>query len=406
MNNTLTLYQITDLHYISPEFIDNGAATFDLMKNTDGKLIHYISQITDAIIDEIIKVRPHAFILSGDLTYNGERESHIRIARLLKKILEEEIPVLVIPGNHDIDNKRAYSFRQGNILPVQNISQDDFFNIYYDMGYSKALSVDNHSLSYCYSLTDDTWIMMLDASKDKGYASNLPNISEESLEWIEKCLMRAKEQQVTVMSVTHQNILEHNQLFSLRCTVGNGERLIQLYQKYGVTFNIGGHMHIQHISYNKESNFYDVATNSVLVYPNYAGIIKIATKQDGKKTFAYHNKIIGMESYAREQGIADSNLLEFKQYSRKFFYQNCYNQIKESLSEIELTQEEEKIMVSFAVSKNLEYFAGILDTSQENWFESKEYRLWKEKASSTFYYGYLSEILKEKSCCNKEINNH
>ena len=40
-------------------------------------------------------------ILSGDLTFNGEKKSHEELAEKFKKVEKSGAPVMVIPGNHD-----------------------------------------------------------------------------------------------------------------------------------------------------------------------------------------------------------------------------------------------------------------------------------------------------------------
>lgn len=47
----------------------------------DGKVVTYIDQITDAFLDEVVKLRPNVLVLSGDLTLNGEKKQAIRILR-------------------------------------------------------------------------------------------------------------------------------------------------------------------------------------------------------------------------------------------------------------------------------------------------------------------------------------
>ncbi len=69
------------------------------MEHGDGKVTNYIWEITDAFVEEVLNERPDAVILSGDLSYNGEKASHIELAEKLSKIEDAGIPVLVIPGN-------------------------------------------------------------------------------------------------------------------------------------------------------------------------------------------------------------------------------------------------------------------------------------------------------------------
>jgi 3',5'-cyclic AMP phosphodiesterase CpdA len=53
----------------------------------------------DALAKLIEEVRPELVVASGDLTHRGLREQHERAAAFLRGL---ELPLLVIPGNHDI----------------------------------------------------------------------------------------------------------------------------------------------------------------------------------------------------------------------------------------------------------------------------------------------------------------
>ena len=46
------------------------------MAESDGKMVDYLPQLLDAFIDEMIEARPDAFLLTGDITMNGERVNH------------------------------------------------------------------------------------------------------------------------------------------------------------------------------------------------------------------------------------------------------------------------------------------------------------------------------------------
>ena len=53
----------------------------------------------DALAQLIEEVQPELVVASGDLTHRGLREQHERAAAFLRGL---ELPLLVIPGNHDI----------------------------------------------------------------------------------------------------------------------------------------------------------------------------------------------------------------------------------------------------------------------------------------------------------------
>ena len=62
-----------DIHYISPTLLGDGSFFSTPKSATDGKLVHYIPEITDAFLATVIEKKPQALILSGDLTLNGAR---------------------------------------------------------------------------------------------------------------------------------------------------------------------------------------------------------------------------------------------------------------------------------------------------------------------------------------------
>ena len=97
----------TDIHYFSDSLTDGGPRFQEMVEYGDGKVVTYIDQITDAFLDEVVKLRPDALVLSGDLTLNGEKASHKDLAEKLHRVENNGIPVLVIPGNHDINNRQA-----------------------------------------------------------------------------------------------------------------------------------------------------------------------------------------------------------------------------------------------------------------------------------------------------------
>ena len=110
----------TDIHYFSDSLTDGGPRFQEMVEYGDGKIVTYIDQITDAFLDEVVKQHPDALVLSGDLTLNGEKASHKDLAEKLHRVENHGIPVLVIPGNHDINNHQAARYREKNGF-LQNI---------------------------------------------------------------------------------------------------------------------------------------------------------------------------------------------------------------------------------------------------------------------------------------------
>ena len=162
------------------------------MEYGDGKITNYIWEITDAFVAEVLDERPDGVILSGDLSYNGEKASHLELAEKLGRIKDAGIPVLVIPGNHDINNNSAARIEEEQRLPAEKTSPEDFETIYRAFGYEDAVSRDPNSLSYMYQINDSTRILMLDTCQYHGGAQVGGMIDTDTYEWIDNELEKAR----------------------------------------------------------------------------------------------------------------------------------------------------------------------------------------------------------------------
>ena len=111
-----------------------------MIENADGKAMKYIEELTEAFVSQIIESGPDALILSGDLSFNGERESHLMLAEKLRRVEDAGIPVLVIPGNHDLDSSKAAAFIGDGYSRVDSVNMREFEEIYADLGFNQALS--------------------------------------------------------------------------------------------------------------------------------------------------------------------------------------------------------------------------------------------------------------------------
>lgn len=261
----------SDIHYISPKLTDNGSYFMQLIEDGDGKAMQYCEEITDTFVKEIIDQRPDVLVLSGDLTFNGAKASHRDFSEKISKIKDTGIQVLVIPGNHDINCSMAASFKGDSYELVENISMDEFAEIYSDFGYDGALSRNNDSLSYTYEINPELLMLMVDVNTDEA-----PGILKKTTyEWIKEQLEEASQSGKHVITVSHQNLLAHNNLFVDGFIMGGNDRLCSLYEEYGVMCNLSGHMHIQHIS-ESSGGVKDIATSSLVVSPCQYGVIEIS----------------------------------------------------------------------------------------------------------------------------------
>ena len=167
----ITMFITTDVHYLSKDLTDNGDAFNKFVLTGAGKQINYIDEIFSAFTNEVKNKKPDILIISGDLTSNGEKKSHIDIAKKLDDIEKDGTLVYVIPGNHDIQNPWARGFKGDKQYVTDNISDKDFSGIYSKFGYEEAITRDKNTLSYLAMPSEDVWLLMLDTNQYKNNAT-------------------------------------------------------------------------------------------------------------------------------------------------------------------------------------------------------------------------------------------
>ncbi|MEG0091445.1 MAG: metallophosphoesterase, partial [Oscillospiraceae bacterium] len=366
----IEIIQATDIHYLSQQLTDNSPAFVEMMSEADGKLTHYIEPITEAFISQVMEEKPDFLILSGDLTFNGEKLSHLDFAKKIKKVNDSGVTVLVIPGNHDIDYPFSMGFEGDSAYPTERISKEEYEQIYQEFGLSKATSRDKETFSYFYSLSKKVQVLMLDVNTGAQFGT----VSEGTLNWIKSNLEAAKKEGIATVAVTHQNLLNQSQTLTKGFTIDNGEDLAKLLKEYNVKLNLSGHTHVQHIA-DSDGKLFDISTCALSVYPCQYGVVNINTKD---MAIDYKIKKTEVSRWAQKNNITDENLKNFEEYSLEFFTQLSYNKAYNQLEETTIpTAEKEKMAMLFA-QMNDYYFPGNLYDVVGELKESEGYRLWQK----------------------------
>ena len=289
----------SDLHYIAPELTDGGPGYQQILKNGDSKFMPYVEEITDAFLDEVLADPPDVVLLTGDLTFNGAEISHRRLAGKLQKLEDAGIPVLVLPGNHDVYNENAALYRGGSFERVPFASGESFAEIYRDFGPGEALSADSDSLSYVWQLNEQVWIMML----DENTAHDFCGLSDRSFQWIEAQLQKAREEGRFVLVAGHQNVFQHS-IFRGGYVIQGAQRLQELLRRYGVPLCLSGHLHTQHVL--SENGLTEIATSALCSYPcQYA----VLTAEDGR--LRYGTRRLDLAAWAERNGRPDAVFQDF-----------------------------------------------------------------------------------------------
>lgn len=289
----------SDLHYIAPELTDGGPGYQQTLKNGDSKFMPYVEEITDAFLDEVLLDPPDVVLLTGDLTFNGAEISHRRLAGKLQRLEDAGIPVLVLPGNHDVYNENAARYRGGSFERVPFADSESFAEIYRDFGPGEALSADSDSLSYVWQLNEQVWIMML----DEDTAHDFCGLSDRSFQWIEAQLQKAREEGRFVLVAGHQNVFQHS-IFRGGYVIQGAQRLQELLRRYGVPLCLSGHLHTQHVL--SEDGLTEIAASALCSYPcQYA----VLTAEDGR--LRYGTRRLDLAAWAERNGRPDAVFQDF-----------------------------------------------------------------------------------------------
>lgn len=359
-HHRLTLYVATDIHYLSPALFDGGERFQRMVENADGKLVEKTNEILQKLVDDALQNKPDGVILTGDLTFNGERASLQDIKNILTPLQDANIPVYLIPGNHDIASSSAYKYVENTIEPTQNISSSEFKEIVGQFGYDNAILKDPNSFSYCLKLAEDAWLLAIDVNTE-----DAPNrIKEETFDFIEKVVEAANKTGASLLTVSHQSLLTHFPNFPDSLIIQNNDRLKEILSKSNHLVHLSGHAHIQHET--TANNLTEIITESLSVYPLQYGILEIE-----EDSYVYSAKSLDI----------------LQDESKDRFYTVNRNKLLASLSEIP-TDKKEK-MIDYAITLNEGLYQGNIDPSL---LDDSRLLLWQAYAPNHPFFTFLQEM--------------
>ena len=310
---------ISDVHLLSPELITPGSA-IDRADAGETKMMAMSDDIMTAITDSIIEMEPTVVLLTGDLTNNGERLSHERMAQHLARMKQQGIQPLVIPGNHDCNNPYARSFDGDRTVPAATVTREEFAQIYKDFGYGKTSVRDTASLSYCCEPFKGVVIIGIDSNMDEQNTltcrgdnadtyHNGGRIKPETLQWVIDRAIEARKQGKQVIAMMHHHLVTHfdqeERLLANYIIKRHDETARQLLES-GIHTIFTGHLHVTDAAtaYNSEGtdSIVEIATGSAICYPF---ALRTASIDDKKKTLQVNTQWLTSTASCptlREQG--------------------------------------------------------------------------------------------------------
>ena len=278
----------TDIHVMAKELLISGGEAYNNYKKRDPKLLEYSEEVLQTLVDRALETRPDLIIIPGDLTKDGELLSHQKVASLLAPLHDEGIPVVVVPGNHDIENPDGKYFNGSETSPAERTSPEMFTSIYRNYGYGSAIERDETSMSYVTEPLEGLVLLCIDSNrydenlyKEKGDERDMNQtagrIRQSTLDWLCEQADKAREKGKQVVVVQHHNMVPHHDAepaIQSDYLIEDHKEVAEKLMAHGIHLALTGHLHLHDVAQlrtrhdGRIDSLVDIATSSAVSYPN------------------------------------------------------------------------------------------------------------------------------------------
>ncbi|MBR6634390.1 MAG: metallophosphoesterase [Clostridia bacterium] len=300
---------VSDLHYYAHSNVDDMTVFGEVSEKTMSAS-HLAHDILLTALD-FYKVKAEKgeldyLFVPGDLTKNGDLANHTELAAILENWEEVTgVPVLVANGNHDINNSSAQAFKNGVYTSegAEITTPEQFRELYKNLGYDLAVAEFTPPsgekagmLSYVAQLDNGYRVVIMDGGIYSADATpegvdeheTSGKFSDAALEWILEQVTSSTEKGYSVIGMTHWNIVSHlgykEHAAFTAFLIEDSQYVAELLADAGMKYVFTGHMHIHDISQLVSDNgniIHDIATSSLINFPNLIRTVKFDNTQDG-----------------------------------------------------------------------------------------------------------------------------
>lgn len=307
----LTVTVLTDTHYYSKENGTSGKA-YDFANLKSQKLLADSADVLQSAFDQIVSdIESDIVLISGDVTNNGELNSHSEFIEMLRNLKAKGKRVYVITATHDYrDGGVTDGYDGDSTFAVKTAKRADLFEMYREFGPDEAISVHMPSMSYIVQLADGYRLFALN---DDSNLNGKSGFSDECFEWITEHANKAKEENQTIIAMTHHPLIAPCPIYEI---IGRGDMLgdyqirIKQLADLGIQFIFTGHTHIHNVSaYQSEKGnvLYDICTASPIGHP---GAIRTATFDPDNDNVALDTVMVKTPDSLKENGLNLQDVLK------------------------------------------------------------------------------------------------
>lgn len=276
----LKFYLITDTHFFLNSLGAYGEE-YEKYMTTQQKCFAETEAINKAVFEWLEGANEADIVLiAGDLTFNGERESHEEFSKMLKKLKDSGKKIYVVTAAHDRHSK-PFCYRGDKREYLENTGFEELISYYHEFGYDEAISFNKEHLSYVAQLNDEVRLLVLCNDSDTSHSLEY---DDDFYKWIKDQCKKAQEDNMLMIAMEHYPVIAGQPIFRF---IGDARqkgasKLIETLADNGVHLIFTGHMHNQSINLSVTKNgnkFYDVCTGSVIAYPNYIRLCTVIDKE-------------------------------------------------------------------------------------------------------------------------------
>ena len=275
---------LTDTHYFKNSLGARGKE-YDEFMRFEQKCFAETEAINNAVFEWLNNTDLTGTVLiAGDLSFNGEYESHLGFIELLKKLRKSGKRIFVITADHDFknDDDEAFCFDENGKHAPRAAKREELFDLYYEFGFKDAIAVDQKHLSYVAQLSDGIRLLALN---NDGNCRDFKTYDNEQLAWIKEQTKKAREDGQMMIAMNHHPMLPGQPIFSIvpSAVQKNAGNITTMLADEGVHLVFTGHMHNQSINEKiteKGNKFYDVCTGSIIASPS---VMRYVTVESRKK---------------------------------------------------------------------------------------------------------------------------
>ena len=276
-----TFYQITDLHLYAADRIGSFGKAYDFKAKTDQKCMQESVKIVQAAFDAMAADKEtDVVIISGDVTFDGEKASHDQLVEMLTALKAQGKRIFVTTATHDY-RMNARGYNETGSFPVEKYPREQLRELYADFGWNEAVSEHPASMSYAVKMFPGWRFLLLNDDGPENYCG----YSDDLLNWIKTQAAEAKADGERMVAVTHHPMLPPALIYPL---ISHGQMLYgyettaPMFADLGIEFIFTGHTHMQsitHLDTIRGGRLYHINTGAVTGYP--APYRKVTIQKDG-----------------------------------------------------------------------------------------------------------------------------